>query len=71
MKRDPLPESPYSEISDITIAHFRADPGGTHYGQIVNFLKDVYNRKRIRSTLGYLTPFEFEQQQTSSLAVLH
>jgi putative transposase len=29
------------------------------------FLDDVYNTKRIRSSLGYLTPTEFEQQWTS------
>jgi putative transposase len=41
------------------------------YRQIAHFLEDVYNRKRIHSALGYLTPFEFEQQQTSSTAVVH
>jgi transposase InsO family protein len=41
------------------------------YGQIAHFLEDVYNRKRIHSALGYLTPFEFEQQQTSILPVVH
>lgn len=41
------------------------------YGQIAHFLEDVYNRKRIHSALGYLTPFEFEQQQTSILPIVH
>jgi transposase InsO family protein len=31
------------------------------YGQLGHFLVDVYNRKRIHSSLGYLTPVEFEQ----------
>ncbi len=32
------------------------------YEQIGKFLDDVYMRKRIHSSLGYLTPVEFEQQ---------
>ncbi len=32
------------------------------YRQLGRFLGDVYNRKRIHSSLGYLTPLEFEQQ---------
>ena len=32
------------------------------YGQLGRFLDDVYDRKRIHSSLRYLTPREFEQQ---------
>ena len=33
--------------------------------QLGRFLENVYNIKRIHSSLGYLTPSEFEQQWTS------
>jgi putative transposase len=32
------------------------------YQQIEQFLEDVYTKKRIHSSLGYLTPDEYEQQ---------
>jgi transposase InsO family protein len=32
------------------------------YRQIGRFIKDVYNRRRIHSSLGYMTPAEFEAQ---------
>jgi putative transposase len=35
---------------------------GDAHRQLGRFLDDVYNRKRIHSSLGYLTPAEFEQQ---------
>jgi transposase InsO family protein len=36
--------------------------------QIMRFLDDVYNVKRIHSSLGYLTPQEFEERWRSDLA---
>jgi transposase InsO family protein len=32
------------------------------YREIGQFLEDVYSKKRIHSSLGYLTPMEFENQ---------
>ena len=31
------------------------------FRQIGKFIKDVYNRRRIHSSLGYMTPYEYEQ----------
>jgi putative transposase len=38
------------------------------YQQIGHFISDVYNRKRIHSSLGYLTPAEFESAYLQRLA---
>jgi transposase InsO family protein len=38
------------------------------YHQIGRFLEDVYMRKRIHSSLGYLTPVEFESQWSAQQA---
>ena len=39
------------------------------YGQISRFLEEVYMQKRIHSSLGYLTPVEFESQWLAQKAV--
>jgi putative transposase len=46
------------EEVDLTEYQDFADAGR----QLGRFLDDVYNRKRIHSAVGYLTPSEFEQQ---------
>jgi transposase InsO family protein len=45
---------------EVDLSEYR-DYGDAHR-QLGRFLDDVYNRKRIHSALGYLTPAEFEQQ---------
>ena len=52
IKEEEVDLSEYEDFSDA--------PGG-----LGRFLDDVYNRKRIHSSLGYLTPAEFEQQWIS------
>jgi len=48
----------WEEVIDLFEYYDSADA----YGQLGRFLDDVYNRKRIHSSLAYLTPAEFEQQ---------
>jgi transposase InsO family protein len=45
---------------EVDLSEYR-DFGDAHR-QLGRFLDDVYNRKRIHSSLGYLTPAEFEQK---------
>jgi transposase InsO family protein len=40
------------------------------YWQMGQFLEDVYMKKRIHSSLGYLTPVEFENQWLAQQGVL-
>jgi transposase InsO family protein len=44
----------------IDLSEYR-DPADA-YCQLGQFLDDVCNRRQIHSSLGYLTPAEFEQQ---------
>src|SRR4051812_46964990 len=48
----------HNEIGILSEYHDLADA----HAQLGRFLDDIYNRKRIHSSLGYLTPAEFEQQ---------
>jgi transposase InsO family protein len=45
---------------EVDLSEYR-DFGDAHR-QLGQFLDDVYNRKRIHSSLDYLTPAEYEQQ---------
>lgn len=42
---------------------------GDAYGQVGRFLEEVYMHKRIHSSLGYLTPVEFESQWLAQQAL--
>jgi putative transposase len=60
-------ENGYAERLMRTIKEEEVDLSEYHdfadaFRQITRFLDDVYNVKRIHSSLGYLTPREFEQQ---------
>ena len=55
-KEDEVDLSEYIDYNDI-------------YRQIGGFLDDVYMHKRIHSSLGYLTPAEFEAQWRKELAL--
>ena len=45
---------------EVALTEYRDYPDARR--QLGRFLDAVYNRKRIHSALGYLTPAEFEQQ---------
>jgi len=71
-------ENPFAERLIRTIKEEEVDLSEYHdyhdaYQQIGQFLEDVYMHKRIHSSLGYLTPSEFESQwldQVSTLEVV-
>jgi len=54
--------------TEVTNAQFSESVAATGY-QIGRFIEDVYMCKRIHSSLGYLTPVEYELQWQSILAV--
>ena len=49
-------------IKEEEVDLFEYQDYGDAYQQIGQFLEDVYMKKRIHSSLGYLTPVEFENQ---------
>ena len=40
-------------------------------GKIFEYVEMYYNRKRAHSTIGYLSPFEYERQSLLSLQLVH
>lgn len=54
LKREQLDGRPYRCLENLR-------------GDLTAFLETTYNRQRMHSALGYLSPEEFEQQQTTAV----